>query len=243
MRNLIKSKPKVFRVKDLTTILIIGIFGFLFINSLNLNALSKVNDFRGLYLSAPGPTVDSSGGNFRIDNWDTNVITQTEVEDFAEVIEDAYDLLVGTWGFPDPMTAADEPPIEVTIETLPGYNGWACCPSREKNFKMGFNFSYITQGFPADHEPLKVAGHEFFHVCQYAHPGQAANKWVREGHARMIQDKLSDWLDHADGTEAGSSFVRQTQGYLSGSHTSDLTTISYSSCLFWQYYCEQFGSD
>ena len=243
MRNLKKNKFDVFKVKELKTIITIGFIGLLLIISLNLNAYAKLNHSREISLSAPGPAVDSSDGNFRIDNWDTNFVTQTEVEDFAEVLEDAYDLLVGTWSFPDPMLAADEPPIEVKIEVGPGYNGWACCPDREKNFKMGFNYSYINQGFPADHEPLKVAGHEHFHVCQYAHPGQAANKWVREGQARMIQDKLSDWLDHADGTEAGSRFVRQCQSYLSGSHASDLTTISYSSCLFWQYYCEQFGSD
>ncbi len=231
-------------IKNLRSIVLISFIVILLINSLNLNIQAETNNFKGLSTNAPGPTVDSSLGNFRVDTWDTNFVTQAEVEDYAEVLEDAYSILVGSWNFPDPMLDADEPPIEVTVENTVGeYNGWACCPDRESNFKTGVYPDYITQGFPADHEPLKVAGHELFHICQYAHTGTPASKWVREGQARMIQDKLSDWLDHADGTEAGSSFVRQSQGYLSENHKSDLTTISYSSCLFWQYYCEQFGTD
>ncbi len=246
MRNLNINKSNKLPNKKLTTILLIGFLTFLILSSLGFNGIVKNHIdtvFEKLSVSAPGPVIDSSSGNYRIDPWDTDDITQAEIEDFAEVLEDTYDLLVGTWSFPDPMLAANEPPIEVTISSWPGYNGWASGPSKESNFKVGFNVSYINQGFAADHEPLKVAGHELFHISQYAHPGTAASKWVREGQARMIQDKLSDWLDHADGTEAGSSFVRQSQSYLGGSHTSDLTTISYSSCLFWQYYCEQFGTD
>ncbi len=243
MINLIKNKSNKGIKKNLTAFFIIASLGFLLVSSLNLNILAKINNFKNLSLSAPGATVDSSDGNFRIDTWDTNDVTMAEVEDFAEVLKNAYDIIVGTWSFPDPMAAADEPPVEVTISGWPGYNGWASGPSRESNFKIGFNASYINQGFAADHEPLKVAGHEFAHLAQYAHPGSPPGKWVREGTARMIQDKLSDWLDHADGTEAGSSFVRQTQSYLSGSHTSDLTSMKYDACLFWQYYLEQFGTD
>ncbi|MBD3189486.1 MAG: VWA domain-containing protein [Candidatus Heimdallarchaeota archaeon] len=193
-------------------------------------------------VGSSGSPVDSSEGNFKINDWDDSWVTQAQVEDFAEVLEDAYDILVGDWGFPDPMTASREPPIEITIEQQSGYNGWACCSDREKNFKMGFYPDYIT-GFAADHEPLKVAGHEHFHCCQFVHPGTPPADWVLEGMARMSQDKFSDWLDHADGSEAGTSFVRQSQSYLAASHTLDLTTISYSACLFWQYFCEQFGSD
>ena len=246
MRNLNINKSNKLSIKKLTTILLIGFLTFLMLSSLGFNGIAKnhINtDFEKLSVSAPGPAVDSSSGNFRAETWDTSFVTQAEVEDYLEVLEDTYDILVGDWNFPDPMTDPGQPPIEVTVENDNDYNGWACCPSLEGSFTTGVYAGYINQGFAADHEPLKVAGHEFFHVCQYAHPGTAADKWVREGQARMIQDKLSDWLDHADGTEAGSSFVRQTQGYLSGSHTSDLTTISYSSCLFWQYYCEQFGTD
>lgn len=232
------------KTKKLTTIFLVTILGFIILNSFGFNALAKNENYNILSISAPGPAIDSSEGHFRATTWDTTYATQAEMEDYLEVLEDAYDLLVGDWDFPDPMGNTGQPPIEVTLENVTGdYNGWACCPGSDEDFTTGVYPDYITQGFPADHEPLKVAGHEFFHVCQYTPPGQAANKWVREGHARMIQDKLSDWLDHADGTEAGSSFVRQSQGYLSGSHKNDLTTISYSSCLFWQYYCEQFGTD
>ncbi|MHA1233185.1 MAG: hypothetical protein ACTSPQ_21385, partial [Candidatus Helarchaeota archaeon] len=96
---------------------------------------------------------------------------------------------------PDPNKDAGQPPIEITIEDEAGFNGWACCPKREGNFEMGIYPAYLAVP-DWDHEPLKVAGHEFFHVCQYAHPGTPPNKWVREGHARMSQDKFSDWLDH-----------------------------------------------
>jgi len=246
MRNLNINKSNKLSIKKITTILLIGFLTFLMLSSLGFNGIAKnhINtDFEKLSVSAPGPAVDSSSGNFRAETWDTSFVTQAEVEDYLEVLEDTYDILVGDWNFPDPMTDPGQPPIEVTVENDNDYNGWACCPSLEGSFTTGVYAGYINHGFAPDHEPLKLAGHELFHVCQYAHPGTAADKWVREGQARMIQDKLSDWLDHADGTEAGSSFVRQSQGYLGGSHNSDLTTISYSSCLFWQYYCEQFGSD
>jgi len=232
------------KTKKLTTIFLVTIFGFIILNSFGYNTLAKRENYNTLSISAPGPAIDSSEGHFRATTWDTTYATQAEMEDYLEVLEDAYDILVDDWGFPDPMGNIGQPPIELTLENVTGdYNGWACCPSSDQDFTTGIYPDYITQGFAADREPLKVAGHELFHICQYTPPGQAANKWVREGHARMIQDKLSDWLDHADGTEEGSSFVRQTQGYLGGSHTSDITTISYSACLFWQYYCEQFGSD
>jgi len=243
MRNRIKLRSSK-KTKQLTTIFLVSILGFIILNSFGLNVLAEKDKYNRLSISAPGPAIDSSEGHFRATTWDTAYATQAEMEDYLEVLEDAYDILVDDWDFPDPMGNTGQPPIELTLENITGeYNGWACCPGSDQDFTTGIYPDYITQGFPADHEPLKVAGHEFFHICQYTPPGQAANKWVREGQARMIQDKLSDWLDHADGTEAGSSFVRQTQGYLEGSHTSDITTISYSSCLFWQYYCEQFGTD
>ena len=246
MKNLNINKVNKKSTKKLTTLLFIGFMTFLILSSLGFNGIAEkqINtDFEKLSVSAPGPAVDSSSGDFRAETWDTSYVTQAEVEDYLEVLEDTYDILVGDWNFPDPMTDPGQPPIEVTVENNNDYNGWACCPSLEGSFTTGVYAGYLNHGFAADHEPLKLAGHELFHVCQYAHPGTAADKWVREGQARMIQDKLSDWLDHADGTEAGSSFVRQSQGYLGGSHNSDLTTISYSSCLFWQYYCEQFGTD
>ncbi len=230
--------------KKLTTIFLVSILGFIILNSFGLNVLAKKENYNKLSISAPGPATDSSEGHFRATTWDTTYATQAEMDGYLEVLEDAYDILVDDWDFPDPMGNTGQPPIELTLENVTGeYNGWACCPGSDQDFTTGIYPDYITQGFLADHEPLKVAGHELFHICQYTPPGQAANKWVREGQARMIQDKLSDWLDHADGTEAGSSFVRQTQGYLGGSHKSDITTISYSSCLFWQYFCEQFGTD
>jgi len=244
MISSIKSNKKRRSKNKLEIVVLIGFIGFVLITGFGLSTVAEVNDMKGIKSSAPGATVNSSDGNFRINNWDTTFITQAQVEAFADVLEDTYDLLVGDWGFQDPMSASGEPPVEVMIEQITGeYNGWACCGNREKNFEMGFYPDYITQGFAADHEPLKVAGHEFFHLCQFVHPDTPPKNWVLEGMARMSQDKFSDWLDHADGTEAGSSFVRQSQGYLSNTHTSDITTRSYDICLFWQYFCEQFGSD
>ena len=231
-------------------------FSLLLINSMNLQIIgnektknisdSSVNhdDINSISISAAGTPFDSIPGNFRIESWDTSYVTQAQAEVYAGVLEIAYNKLVGAWNFPDPMALSGQPPIEVTIESETGeYNGWASSVSAESDYEHGVYPDYITQGFGIDHEPLKVAGHELFHICQYSHPGYPANKWVREGMARMIQDKLSNWLDHADGTEAGSSFVGQTQSYLEEKHEKDLTSLTYAACLFWQYYCEQFGTD
>ena len=244
MKNSVKKNKLRISKNKLEMVVLVGFIGFVLIIGFGLSTVAQVNDSKRLNSSAAGATVNSSGGNFKINDWDTTFITLAQVEDFADVLEDTYDLLVGTWGFLDPMSASGEPPIEVMIEQITGeYIGWACCGGRENNFDMGFYPDYLTQGFAADHEPLKVAGHELFHLSQFVHPDSPPQNWVLEGQARMSQDKFSDWLDHADGTEAGCSFVRQSQGYLSNTHTSDLTTRSYDVCLFWQYFVEQFGSD
>ncbi|MBY8985350.1 MAG: VWA domain-containing protein [Candidatus Lokiarchaeota archaeon] len=233
--------------QNTTTLFLTGFLTLLIFSSIIFNRIAENQrnlDFKGLSVSAPGPVVDSSSGNFRADTWDTTYVTQTAVRNYLEVLEYAYDILVGGWNLPDPMLGSGQPPIEVTVENVVNdYNGWACCLNIDDDFSTGVYPDYINQGLTADHEPLKIAGHELFHICQLAHPGFFTCKWVLEGQARMIQDKLSEWLDHNDGTERGASFVGQSQEYLGGAHKSDLTTISYSACLFWQYYCEQFGSD
>jgi Mg-chelatase subunit ChlD len=230
--------------QKLTTVLVIGFLTFLILSSLFFNGIAQNNkstNFEKLSISASGPAVDSSNGNFRADIWDTNFVAQTEVEDYLEALESAYDILVGDWNFPDPNTAPGQPPIEVEVKNG-AHNGWACCADKNGDFTTGVGSDFLNLGFPTDHEPLALAGHEVAHICHYTHPGHPPVKpWAGEGQAVVIEDKLSDWTDHNIGT--GTSFLGQTHGYMYGDHTSDITDTVYTSCLFWQYYCEQFGSD
>ncbi|MFX1317428.1 MAG: hypothetical protein ACFE9T_16320, partial [Promethearchaeota archaeon] len=245
MRNQSGTKLNKRLINKSTTILSIGFLIFLILSSLNLIGILKNNrktNYERLFTSVPGPELYSSNGNFKCWYFDTDFATQTQVQDYLEVLEDAYGILVGDWNLPDPNEKYGQPPIDVDVYCpCGGYWGLACCSDREGRFYTRVCSDVITQGFAADQEPLAVGGHELFHICQFTHPGRPPRDWVLEGQARMIEDKLSDWLDHANGSR--SSFLRDVWGYLwGGLHTSDLTTIDYPACLFWQYFCEQFGS-
>ncbi|MBD3228438.1 MAG: VWA domain-containing protein [Candidatus Lokiarchaeota archaeon] len=230
---------------------LVFVIAFVLIMTICLNGIATANmnavnpSINQVISTSTWQNMNSPSGNYTID-YDTDNITAAEVSDLADVIEDAYDWLINDWNLPDPMTGSQEPPIEVTVVHNTGYNGKAIAdmgPPYDNKFAMEFWPAYVNQGFPADHEPLKVVGHEHLHLCQYVHPGIPPHNWIMEGQARMTQDKLSNWLDDADGTEAGSSYLLQSGNYLEGSHTSDLTTLSYDACLFWNYLLEQYGDE
>ena len=111
------------------------------LSSLGFNGIAKnhiTTDFEKLSVSAPGPAVDSSEGHFRATTWDTNDISQPDLEGYLEVLEDAYDILVGDWDFPDPMENTGQPPIELAVSNITNaYNGWACCPGSDQDFTTG----------------------------------------------------------------------------------------------------------
>lgn len=233
------------------SILLVLSLGFLLLMSVGINNVATINS--PLMNPAVNQTLTSNtwqntaspSGNYTIDYDDDN-ITAAAVADLGTVLEDAYDWLVNNWDLPDPFTGSHEPPIEVTVVHNSGYNGKAIADLGspfDNKFSMEFWPAYLNQGFPLDHEPIKVVGHEHLHLCQYVHPDYPPADWVLEGQARMSQDKFSNWLDDADGTEAGSSYLLQSGNYIGGSHRNDLTSLSYDACFFWNYLLEQFGDD
>ncbi|MHA1358921.1 MAG: vWA domain-containing protein [Candidatus Helarchaeota archaeon] len=243
------------RTYNLRNKLLASFIGIIFFGSLFTNSITTSNNLTPI--ASSGLTLrdfdqDNTFGSTRFHYyWNSSWITQATVQNKAHAaMQDAYSFLVGTWGLNDPTTDGGlgyEPPIEVEIIEKSGYNGfcsWGIWPdgtSADQMFTIGIRPDYLA--FDADHEPLKVAGHEFLHACQVRHPGNEPLNWVLEGQARMSQDKFNTWLDHADGTEAGTSYLRESNGYLTGSHIHDLTSLSYPACLFWAYTCEQVGTD
>lgn len=207
---------------------------------------SKSRTLTDLPLGTKGYDQNWASTNGRWDlYWNSSWANQAKAQKATTALDNAHSFLVSTWGLLDPVTDGGdgwEPPVEVYVLEQSGYNGWAeWYIGIDQRFAIGIRPDYLD--FDISHEPLKVAGHELLHLVQARHPGPELPDWVSEGQARMTQDKLNDWLDHADGTEAGSSFLRQSNSYLTGSHTSDLTSISYDACLFWAYALEQVGTD
>lgn len=229
--------------------LLCGIVGLIFLISFISNGVTVTNNSQ--ILGSSGLNINGYDSNWTSGNgrwafaWNSTFTvptTQAEVQNMSSALDLAYDFLVTTWGLPDPLAATDyEPPIEVRIVENTGYNGLAMSSSKDQYFAMEFRPAYLDIS-DLTHEPLKVGVHEFLHICQYKAPCNAPSNWVLEGQARMTQEKPNDWLDHCDGTEAGTSYLRQLNGFLTGSHTSDFTSLSYDACLFWNYVCEQFGT-
>ncbi|MDX9753028.1 MAG: VWA domain-containing protein [bacterium] len=87
-----------------------------------------------------------------------------------------------------------------------------------------------------------VMDHEHFHHTQYAYINFADwatwGRWVVEGTARLMQDKLWNDLDANAGVI---TFWEEVDDYMASTHTR-LTDLSYATCLFWQYLCEQIGT-
>lgn len=95
----------------------------------------------------------------------------------------------------------------------------------------------------------RVVGHELFHHVQYAYINGGSTscggcsttwgKWLCEGTARMMQDKV--FLDIDQGWCGLNSFVSQLNGYLADPNRS-IMTCSYAACLWWAYCAEQLGT-
>ncbi|MEL7450880.1 MAG: hypothetical protein AAFN78_16825, partial [Pseudomonadota bacterium] len=87
-----------------------------------------------------------------------------------------------------------------------------------------------------------LAGHELFHHTQYGYLDNGSTnswgKWVVEGTARMMEDKL--WLDN-DITPSNTFYRGEVNKYLEDPNRT-LMDISYTAALFWNYLTEQLGS-
>ncbi len=95
----------------------------------------------------------------------------------------------------------------------------------------------------------KTLHHEMFHSiqrnykcavndCNSGYMGSTFGKWVAEGTARCLDDRLYGDLD---GATFDSSFWEEVSQFMDQPDTS-LVDQSYRACLFWSYCCERLGS-
>ncbi len=98
-----------------------------------------------------------------------------------------------------------------------------------------------------------ILGHEIAHKWQRAYSVAGApsglGKWVTEGQARALQDKIYLDLDTDPEASCVATYLGQVKGYLYGDPSKDvlpdtnkpLWTLSYDAALFWTYLMEQLG--
>jgi Mg-chelatase subunit ChlD len=91
--------------------------------------------------------------------------------------------------------------------------------------------------------------HELFHFQQFKYWGlnDPADKWVVEGQARSIQDKICIGANRStahcfdDIATGDGGYVPEVVGYLANPNR-PITQISYATALFWTYLTEQYGT-
>ncbi|MEM7031557.1 MAG: choice-of-anchor X domain-containing protein, partial [Chloroflexota bacterium] len=212
--------------------------------------------------------VDSDEGNFRIfyrttdcpdvldedDNVKTVCVPATTDSDgenevaarMVAYLEANRDELLNL-GFNDPLANVNPMPIDL----IP-CDGVGCA--------RGGTTGYITlspSSMIADYDPMDQSGqtfiwtnlHELFHKQQGIYGGldDPTRKWVSEGQARSIQDKIcitrvgnncTFSLDQLNST----NYRNDVQEYLDSPNWS-ITETSYNAALFWTYLLEQYGTE
>ena len=90
-----------------------------------------------------------------------------------------------------------------------------------------------------------VLGHELKHKIQRTYRVSTApdnpGKWVTEGQARAMQDKIYDDLDLDTAGDCTAPYIGQVNGYLRDDHVRSLWDLSYDAALWWTYLMEQYG--
>ncbi len=88
-------------------------------------------------------------------------------------------------------------------------------------------------------------GHELMHKIQRAYSVSTApdnlGKWVTEGHARALQDKIYEEFDTEPDTDCRTKFIDQVNDYLEDELNVSLWNLSYDAALWWAYLMEQYG--
>jgi len=157
-------------------------------------------------------------------------ISDADANDVADSLDPFVDRIVGL-GFKTPN-------FTVTPEEIHIFDSG--------NVGQAWN-SHITLDSPnlsGQTEPALrlVTDHEHFHQTQFAYikfnQWASWGAWNVEGTARLMQDKL--WND-LDGNLGILTFWQEISTYMTKT-TTRLQNLSYSSCLFWQYLCEQLGT-
>lgn len=98
-----------------------------------------------------------------------------------------------------------------------------------------------------------VLGHELFHKVQRTYRISTApdnpGKWVSEGHARAMQDKIYTDLDTDPAASCTAGYNDAVRFYLAGNNSNppqqqlSIWNNSYRAALWWTYLMEQFGNN
>ncbi len=166
------------------------------------------------------------------DDSDTTDTQATFVADQTQAYWDRYVAL----GFPAPLVTGVK--LEVRIED-------AAC-----NGTAWDNYIEVRNGcFDVDGWMNKVVGHELFHRIQYSsdslwQTNWTDHRWLIEGTARAMEDKLFDEIDNwDDALDATSSYNNEVNNFLANPNQDVTGGTGYPSALFWTYFMEQYGSD
>ena len=190
-------------------------------------------------------------GNFRISYHDAaadypNNCTAAEITSFGNILENLRNLYLTNYGLIAP--ALRPLPVEVIFQNINGH-GWGSGLDFDpywlgpRMLPLGAGGTNITIA-PTATEATLMAAHELFHAVQCdsyggTNPAWSAMKWIIEGQARMMQDKVStaldqDNLDHFN-------YFGESAYYLGNPEKGLVSDNSYSACLFWNYLTEKYG--
>lgn len=224
----------------------------LFILLLNFQVIDISNNIKLLSNKTPIKTKtcyywlsDSDEFNF---TWYDFVVQIDDLDMLGELLEGAYDYLVGDWDFPDIMQpgetswGASKPPIRVRLMDTPFGNPAQALPCDEfpdDYFWLRFYMGSLVN-FDENDKGLQTCSHEVLHLCQFQHPGIMPELWVLEGQAQLLEDMVSDTADHL--IYDNSDYLERVDNYLKLNHMYPFLNMLYDACLFWKYFCEQFGS-
>jgi len=169
------------------------------------------------------------------------------------ILEDSRDGLIDL-GFKDLARYDGSTPLPVDLAWC---DGGGCAGTRGfgDNRKGGiglapeFMGTYAPGTMTGDPSSYLITLHEAFHQQQYSYgglQGDPAAKWVWEGQARSIQDKVcmgpspSRCVDLDNEPGGVANYLGEVNGFLDNPNQT-ITTASYRSALFWTYITEQYG--
>jgi len=229
----------------------------------NLNTLSKritlfVLMFALSYALLTAPVhaalvvYNTPAGNFAISYYNAAAdypdnCTLAEITAFGTILENLRTLYVTNYGLIAPPSSLD---VDIEYQGINGH-GW-CNHMDFDPYWLGPRWLPLGPGgtdiaiTPTATESTMVGAHELFHVVQCTsyggtNPSWTAIKWVIEGQARMMQDKV--YLDLDQNNVDHYNYYDECTYYLGNTHKSLTSEHSYSACLFWNYLTEQYGGN
>lgn len=143
------------------------------------------------------------------------------------------------------------------LDRIPVYVIWTDGGGRRRGDRLHLAPFTLEMPFDSDTrvgDPLAwmFSVHELFHLQQYVYGGldDPDGKWVKEGQARAVQDKVCfganldtciAFDDTNDGKDDYAGYFEAVNAYLSDPDDDPITGQSYHAALFWAYLTEKYG--